>query len=145
MNAGSGGHRFHHEGGGGGGQVCQIKNSGPRFEAFDWLLKGENRICLQGGPTAKGEVVVPRASVGMIIGKGGEMIKRLAQETGTKIQFKPDGRYLNIWKRKIYFFEGPKLLRVLKENITRNLSKNMWFVEFQKREHWISLYSGNWI
>ncbi|PAV77854.1 hypothetical protein WR25_19983 isoform A [Diploscapter pachys] len=69
MNAGSGGgggggHRFHHEGGGGGGG--------------------------QGGPTAKGEVVVPRASVGMIIGKGGEMIKRLAQETGTKIQFKPD-------------------------------------------------------
>ncbi|CAD6189421.1 unnamed protein product [Caenorhabditis auriculariae] len=42
------------------------------------------------GTTAKGEVVVPRSSVGMIIGKGGEMIKRLANETGTKIQFKPD-------------------------------------------------------
>lgn len=42
--------------------------------------------------TAKGEVVVPRASVGMIIGKGGETIKRLAMETGTKIQFKADGR-----------------------------------------------------
>ncbi|CAI4226920.1 unnamed protein product [Auanema sp. JU1783] len=41
-------------------------------------------------PTAKGEVVVPRSSVGMIIGKGGETIKRLAMETGTKIQFKPD-------------------------------------------------------
>ncbi|WKY14413.1 hypothetical protein Q1695_000174 [Nippostrongylus brasiliensis] len=40
--------------------------------------------------TAKGEVVVPRASVGMIIGKGGETIKRLAMETGTKIQFKAD-------------------------------------------------------
>lgn len=40
--------------------------------------------------TAKGEVVVPRASVGMIIGKGGETIKRLALETGTKIQFKAD-------------------------------------------------------
>ncbi|CCD61630.1 K Homology domain-containing protein [Caenorhabditis elegans] len=39
---------------------------------------------------AKGEVIVPRLSAGMIIGKGGEMIKRLAAETGTKIQFKPD-------------------------------------------------------
>uniref|UniRef100_A0A1I7U379 KH domain-containing protein n=1 Tax=Caenorhabditis tropicalis TaxID=1561998 RepID=A0A1I7U379_9PELO len=39
---------------------------------------------------AKGEVIVPRVSAGMIIGKGGEMIKRLANETGTKIQFKPD-------------------------------------------------------
>ncbi|ULU01044.1 hypothetical protein L3Y34_001438 [Caenorhabditis briggsae] len=39
---------------------------------------------------AKGEVIVPRLSAGMIIGKGGEMIKRLAMETGTKIQFKPD-------------------------------------------------------
>lgn len=39
---------------------------------------------------AKGEVIVPRVSAGMIIGKGGEMIKRLAMETGTKIQFKPD-------------------------------------------------------
>lgn len=37
-----------------------------------------------------GEVIVPRASVGMIIGKGGDTIKRLAQETGAKIQFKPD-------------------------------------------------------
>ncbi|VDM52477.1 unnamed protein product [Angiostrongylus costaricensis] len=36
------------------------------------------------------QVVVPRASVGMIIGKGGETIKRLALETGTKIQFKAD-------------------------------------------------------
>lgn len=39
----------------------------------------------------QGEVVVPRSSVGMIIGKGGDTIKRLAMETGTKIQFKPDG------------------------------------------------------
>lgn len=37
-----------------------------------------------------GEVIVPRASVGMIIGKGGETIKRLAAESGAKIQFKPD-------------------------------------------------------
>ena len=42
------------------------------------------------GASARGEVVVPRSSVGMIIGKAGETIKRLAYETGTKIQFKPD-------------------------------------------------------
>uniref|UniRef100_A0A8R1I3I2 K Homology domain-containing protein n=1 Tax=Caenorhabditis japonica TaxID=281687 RepID=A0A8R1I3I2_CAEJA len=39
---------------------------------------------------ARGEVVVPRSSVGIIIGKQGDTIKRLAMETGTKIQFKPD-------------------------------------------------------
>lgn len=38
-----------------------------------------------------GEVIVPRASVGIIIGKGGETIKRLATESGAKIQFKQDG------------------------------------------------------
>ncbi|CAB3403543.1 unnamed protein product [Caenorhabditis bovis] len=43
-----------------------------------------------GETIAKGEVIVPRASVGTIIGKGGEMIKRLGLETGTKIQFKQD-------------------------------------------------------
>ncbi|CAI2354448.1 unnamed protein product [Caenorhabditis sp. 36 PRJEB53466] len=43
-----------------------------------------------GGATARGEVVVPRSSVGIIIGKQGDTIKRLAMETGTKIQFKPD-------------------------------------------------------
>ena len=42
------------------------------------------------GQRSVGEVIVPRASVGMIIGKGGETIKRLAAESGAKIQFKPD-------------------------------------------------------
>uniref|UniRef100_A0AC35U2P4 KH domain-containing protein n=1 Tax=Rhabditophanes sp. KR3021 TaxID=114890 RepID=A0AC35U2P4_9BILA len=37
-----------------------------------------------------GEVIVPKSAVGMIIGKAGDTIKRLAQETGSKIQFKPD-------------------------------------------------------
>ncbi|KAE9552100.1 hypothetical protein FO519_004680 [Halicephalobus sp. NKZ332] len=37
-----------------------------------------------------GEVIVPRASVGIIIGKGGETIKRLGTDSGCKIQFKPD-------------------------------------------------------
>lgn len=42
------------------------------------------------GQRSIGEVIVPRSSVGMIIGKGGETIKRLAAESGAKIQFKPD-------------------------------------------------------
>lgn len=41
------------------------------------------------------KVIVPRASVGMIIGKGGETIKRLAAESGAKIQFKPDGLFFS--------------------------------------------------
>ncbi|KAK0403207.1 hypothetical protein QR680_016781 [Steinernema hermaphroditum] len=41
-------------------------------------------------PRSVGEVIVPRASVGMIIGKGGETIKRLGNDSGAKIQFKPD-------------------------------------------------------
>lgn len=44
------------------------------------------------GPRSVGEVIVPRSSVGIIIGKGGETIKRLANESGAKIQFKPDGK-----------------------------------------------------
>jgi far upstream element-binding protein len=42
------------------------------------------------GPKSIGEVIVPRSSVGVIIGKSGDTIKRLAAETGAKIQFKPD-------------------------------------------------------
>ncbi|XP_011501071.1 PREDICTED: far upstream element-binding protein 3 isoform X4 [Ceratosolen solmsi marchali] len=33
------------------------------------------------------EVFVPKAAVGVVIGKGGDMIKKLQQETGAKIQF----------------------------------------------------------
>ena len=43
-----------------------------------------------------GEVIVPRSSVGIIIGKSGETIKRLINESGCKIQFKPDGKYILI-------------------------------------------------
>lgn len=44
-------------------------------------------------PLTIGEIIVPRTMVGFIIGKGGETIKRIAHETGTKIQFKPDGNF----------------------------------------------------
>lgn len=51
------------------------------------------------------QVVVPRTSVGMIIGKGGETIKRLGMETGTKIQFKPDGTVYSSVAGRIYNYE----------------------------------------
>lgn len=53
-------------------------------------MAGGGGIGAGGGQRSIGEVIVPRASVGMIIGKGGETIKRLAAESGAKIQFKPD-------------------------------------------------------
>ena len=35
---------------------------------------------------------VPRQGVGIVIGKGGEMIKKIQSETGAKVQFK-QGKY----------------------------------------------------
>jgi len=54
------------------------------------------------GPKSIGEVIVPRSSVGVIIGKGGDTIKRLAAETGAKIQFKPDGSFASIQDQQNY-------------------------------------------
>ena len=47
------------------------------------------------GPSAcfssggKNEMSVPRPLVGVIIGKGGEMIKKITNESGARIQLKP--------------------------------------------------------
>lgn len=43
-----------------------------------------------GGPPVGGEqaeVFVPKTAVGVVIGKGGEMIKKIQGETGCKLQF----------------------------------------------------------
>lgn len=40
-----------------------------------------------GGDYDNIEVVVPKAAVGVVIGKGGEMIKKIAADTGAKMQF----------------------------------------------------------
>lgn len=34
-------------------------------------------------------IPVPKAAVGVVIGKGGDMINQIQDETGTRIQFKP--------------------------------------------------------
>lgn len=36
------------------------------------------------------DIPVPRTAVGIVIGKGGEMIKKIQQDTGAKVQFKQD-------------------------------------------------------
>ena len=43
-----------------------------------------------GGPRGSMEIKVPRYAVGVVIGKGGEMIKKIQQETGARVQFNPD-------------------------------------------------------
>lgn len=35
------------------------------------------------------QIPVPRQAVGIVIGKGGEMIKKIQSETGARVQFKP--------------------------------------------------------
>ena len=35
------------------------------------------------------QIRVPRSAVGVIIGKGGDMIKKIQEETGARVQFLP--------------------------------------------------------
>lgn len=35
------------------------------------------------------QIQVPRSAVGIVIGKNGDMIKKIQSETGAKVQFKP--------------------------------------------------------
>ncbi|XP_047001451.1 far upstream element-binding protein 1 isoform X2 [Schistocerca americana] len=51
-----------------------------------------------GGDTA--EVAVPKAAVGVVIGKGGDMIKKIQNETGARVQFQHQGRDENPGERK---------------------------------------------
>ena len=41
------------------------------------------------GNAGKQDVSIPRNLVGVVIGKGGDMIKRITQETGARLQLKP--------------------------------------------------------
>jgi far upstream element-binding protein len=80
--------------------IQEIINSRPDGEANNPMRmgggfgggQGQGGMGMGGGmgPKSVGEVIVPRSSVGMIIGKGGDMIKKIGQDTGAKIQFKND-------------------------------------------------------
>lgn len=60
---------------------------------FDLILEKEafnNRGAFNNGGTNGGEqaeVFVPKVAVGVVIGKGGDMIKKIQGETGCKLQF----------------------------------------------------------
>ncbi|KRT81855.1 K Homology domain containing protein, partial [Oryctes borbonicus] len=47
----------------------------------------DDRQQYDGYGTSEAEVLVPRAAVGVVIGKGGDMIKKIQQETGARVQF----------------------------------------------------------
>lgn len=74
------------------GQADKVENARRIVEQM--LATNDVSAVHKGGLVGKsmGEVIVPRSAVGVIIGKGGEVIKRIANETGTKIQFKNDGK-----------------------------------------------------
>ena len=62
---------------------------------FDLLAEKEAQAAQYGGGGGGGggrgtEIPVPRNLVGVIIGRGGEMIKKIQSETGARVQFKPD-------------------------------------------------------
>jgi len=50
--------------------------------ACGWLLFNFTYVHLQ--------VPVPRSLIGVIIGKGGDMIKKIQEQSGSRIQFKPE-------------------------------------------------------
>jgi far upstream element-binding protein len=56
---------------------------------------------------------VPKISVGLIIGKGGEMIKKIQQETGAKVQFDPVNQQLGDMDEQLAIITGkPDQLRL---------------------------------
>ncbi|XP_076474784.1 far upstream element-binding protein 2-like [Bombus vancouverensis nearcticus] len=63
------------------------------FMAVPEDYHGPELICLEScfnhgsGTTYGVEVLVPRAAVGVVIGKGGDMIKKIQAETGARVQF----------------------------------------------------------
>lgn len=57
---------------------------------FDFLAEKDDQAAQYGGSVRRSEIPVPRNLVGVIIGRGGEMIKKIQSETGARVQFKPD-------------------------------------------------------
>lgn len=74
-----------HMGGGGGMDVSLLDEASTAFEAYP------NLQTLQMLST---QIPVPRHSVGVVIGRSGEMIKKIQNDAGVRIQFK-QGRSLD--------------------------------------------------
>lgn len=77
----------------------------------------------QGGEQA--EVFVPKIAVGVVIGKGGDMIKKIQGETGCKLQFiqgrgdGPGDRRCLIQGTKQQVDEGKQMIEDLIDSVTR--------------------------
>ena len=50
------------------------------------------------------QIAVPRHSVGVVIGRNGEMIKKIQSDAGVKIQFKPGecAKYFIFWNIQLH-------------------------------------------
>ncbi|XP_034942813.1 far upstream element-binding protein 3 [Chelonus insularis] len=68
-------------------------------------------------PNADGvEVLVPRAAVGVVIGKGGDMIKKIQSETGARVQFQ-QGREDGPGDRKCLLSGKPQAVEQARQRI----------------------------
>lgn len=62
------------------------------------------------------QVLVPKPAVGVVIGKGGDMIKKIQAETGARVQFQQN-RDEGPGDRRCYLSGNPKQVeQVLKSN-----------------------------
>jgi far upstream element-binding protein len=71
------------------------------------------------------QVMTPRSLVGIIIGKNGDMIKKITNETSCRIQFKPDDGQL---AERACMVMGPvegatRAGRMVQELIDKNMDK----------------------
>ncbi|XP_045467746.1 far upstream element-binding protein 1 isoform X3 [Harmonia axyridis] len=73
-----------------------------------------------GGPRGGGgqgfEVLVPRAAVGVVIGKGGDMIKKIQAETGARVQFQ-QAREEGPGERSCFLQGNPKQVEQARQRI----------------------------
>ncbi|XP_015433455.1 PREDICTED: far upstream element-binding protein 1 isoform X1 [Dufourea novaeangliae] len=65
----------------------QMFHRGSRSSERSGNYSNENSFNHGSGTTDGVEVLVPRAAVGVVIGKGGDMIKKIQAETGARVQF----------------------------------------------------------
>ncbi|XP_044263503.1 far upstream element-binding protein 1 isoform X2 [Tribolium madens] len=69
-----------------------------------------------GGGGNEAEVLVPRQAVGVVIGKGGDMIKKIQAETGARVQFQ-QAREEGPGERRCYLSGTPKQVEQARQRI----------------------------
>ncbi|KAI4467925.1 kh domain containing rna binding protein [Holotrichia oblita] len=76
----------------------------------------DERQQYDGYGTSEAEVLVPRAAVGVVIGKGGDMIKKIQQETGARVQFQ-QAREEGPGERRCYLSGKPQQVDQARQRI----------------------------